>query len=110
MLGGMQLGPSSKPESFGGPASPQVPVLQEPHCPQLSHVWYAQGPHPCVAPGEQTGCAGHEQAPHAQLEVQYCVPYPLHPCCAPGPHTPWLLQLPMSQLPIESQGSVAVPQ
>jgi hypothetical protein len=64
-----------------------------------------------MAPGEHTGCCGQEQAPHVQLEVQYCVPYPLHPCCAPGPHTPWLLQLPPAcQEPVGSQVSVVVPQ
>jgi hypothetical protein len=98
MPAGMQAGPSGPPLSIGPPSTqPAPPVVHVPHCPQPSHVWYEQGPHCCVLWGVHTGVCGHEQAPHAQLEVQYCVPYVLHACDWVGAHTPWLLQLPLCQ-------------
>jgi hypothetical protein len=84
--------------------------MHVPHCPQLSHCWYAQGPHGCVVLGMHTGVCGQEQAPQVQLEVQYSVPYALHGCGVLGAHTPWLLQVPPSQLPVVSHVRVSVPQ
>jgi hypothetical protein len=52
----------------------------------------------------------HEQAPHAQLELQVSVPYVLHCMVAWGVHVPCPTQLPLAQLPVESHVSVLVPQ
>jgi hypothetical protein len=66
---------------------------------------------PCwVFPGVHTGVLGHEHAAHAQLEVQYSVPYVLHGTEEPGEHTPWPLHVPPCQVPIWLQVSVSLPQ
>jgi len=65
-----------------------------------------------VFPGVHTAGLGHEQAPHAQLELQYSTPYGLllHGMLALGEHTPWLLQLPPCQEPVGLHVNVSVPQ
>lgn len=97
---GMQVPPSDPPS--GPPASVQPP-RHGPHCPQLLHVSYEQGPHDCVAFGVHTGNDGHEQAPQVQLEVHVWPPYVLH-CldekglhCAPAGHE----QLPHMQVALQ---------
>jgi hypothetical protein len=91
----------------------QVPLPHAtglPYCPHAPHVSTPPDAH-CACPGVHAGVVGHEHVPQAQLAVQVCVPYVLHPCVVVGTHAPWPEQLPLlCQLPVDVHVWVSIPQ
>jgi hypothetical protein len=68
-------------------------------------------PEHCACPGVHAGAEGHEHVPQAQLAVQVCVPYVLHPCVVDGMHAPCPEQVPLlCQLPLDVHVCVSIPQ
>ena len=81
-----------------------------PHWPQALQVSTPLPEH-CVAPGVHAGFAGHEQLPHAHVELHSSDPYVLHDCVAAFAHAPWLEHVPLvCQAPLALQVCVSVPQ
>jgi hypothetical protein len=89
---------------------PLVHVTGFPYCPHAPHVSTPPDAH-VDCPGVHAGAVAQEHAPQAQLAVQVCVPYVLHPWVEPGTHAPCVEHVPLlCQVPLDVHVCVSIPQ